>query len=716
MKNLYKNIFAFIVVSFVLNNKAQAETDYYLYLPKVNDSSLPDNPEGQKFSFKETNVYEIYLESVQEDQIGIIYKEDGSRYITWGYYDRDFGNYIPIGNNEDLSQGQYFRFPYYMKDITIQIEEKGTNNLSMTVKGTSIPFIFGNWNTETNWKYNNNDYNRLLMDEGSDGDWYGKLEPDFNDDGGLKSFRFKFESDIYGAEFSNNVNLNLANEDVHIAYKEYNSMYPKGYFYYAYSEPVYIKLHFNDDGTATFVFSREPLYPERFVWKDADGNEIKMNEEGKYHHKTTFGKDNNGVTLDNADSYDYVIKYREPANNPPVEEISLLDLSEENTDSERDDDGYRDASGNEFSINQGTINFNAAGNYKITHETQKDAPTLYVTVAQAEAVVHVGENLYEEFNPSNNNYTWDKAISFTNNKESDSSLITNITTSDFNVSITPQSEGSWVKLENYSADLNLEEAYEAALIPDIYEQYSKLVSQDNQNNDVYIDGFFSELAAPTVTEVPEGSGLFSLTQIFPCSGVYEVTISSNPQGNYIFKDETTTITITPNLYGMFGNTPGFNINGYGFTRDSQTILYPTDEANDKLLKNSVAYKPGTYFDSEFSIVVNNPDGSNVDPDDNSQLPINETLAQNTNWINFDFSALAETSGIGVKVTVIKNGAKGEYNFTVEKNADIPTAVENIEAGETGDAVYYNLQGVPVLNPDHGIYIRITNGKAEKIVM
>lgn len=55
-----------------------------------------------------------------------------------------------------------------------------------------------------------------------------------------------------------------------------------------------------------------------------------------------------------------------------------------------------------------------------------------------------------------------------------------------------------------------------------------------------------------------------------------------------------------------------------------------------------------------------------------------------------------------------------YNYKVETG--IPTAVDSIEAAEEGEAVYYNLQGVRVDNPERGIFVKVVNGKATKVVM
>lgn len=44
------------------------------------------------------------------------------------------------------------------------------------------------------------------------------------------------------------------------------------------------------------------------------------------------------------------------------------------------------------------------------------------------------------------------------------------------------------------------------------------------------------------------------------------------------------------------------------------------------------------------------------------------------------------------------------------------AVETVVVGNEGVAEYYNLHGVRVQNPDKGVYVRVLNGKAEKVVL
>lgn len=49
------------------------------------------------------------------------------------------------------------------------------------------------------------------------------------------------------------------------------------------------------------------------------------------------------------------------------------------------------------------------------------------------------------------------------------------------------------------------------------------------------------------------------------------------------------------------------------------------------------------------------------------------------------------------------------------NISVPTAVKEIAISEDSEAVYFNMQGVRVADPEKGAYIRVQNGKAEKVM-
>lgn len=55
----------------------------------------------------------------------------------------------------------------------------------------------------------------------------------------------------------------------------------------------------------------------------------------------------------------------------------------------------------------------------------------------------------------------------------------------------------------------------------------------------------------------------------------------------------------------------------------------------------------------------------------------------------------------------------ELILTVKNSAD--NAVEAVVVGNDAKAVYYNLNGQKVLNPDRGIFVKVVNGKAVKVV-
>ncbi len=60
------------------------------------------------------------------------------------------------------------------------------------------------------------------------------------------------------------------------------------------------------------------------------------------------------------------------------------------------------------------------------------------------------------------------------------------------------------------------------------------------------------------------------------------------------------------------------------------------------------------------------------------------------------------------------GGKSETQTAKVNVPSTPTGIAGIEA-ENGEAVYFNLQGVRIQNPEKGIFIRVQNGSATKIM-
>ena len=69
---------------------------------------------------------------------------------------------------------------------------------------------------------------------------------------------------------------------------------------------------------------------------------------------------------------------------------------------------------------------------------------------------------------------------------------------------------------------------------------------------------------------------------------------------------------------------------------------------------------------------------------------------------------------GSNYTTTVNGEPAGGTFVV-KTADVQSGVAAV-AVENGEAVYYNMQGVRVMNPEKGMYIVVKNGKAQKVAL
>lgn len=67
------------------------------------------------------------------------------------------------------------------------------------------------------------------------------------------------------------------------------------------------------------------------------------------------------------------------------------------------------------------------------------------------------------------------------------------------------------------------------------------------------------------------------------------------------------------------------------------------------------------------------------------------------------------------IVFITNTKTGEI-VNAAKSVVKEGGVENIAVEEMGEARYYNLQGVEVKNPENGIFIRVQNGKSQKVAL
>ena len=96
----------------------------------------------------------------------------------------------------------------------------------------------------------------------------------------------------------------------------------------------------------------------------------------------------------------------------------------------------------------------------------------------------------------------------------------------------------------------------------------------------------------------------------------------------------------------------------------------------------------------------------------------EPIVANQNndvWYNSSNNfSLSNTEGkTYITLTVPENYIEAGVAATLF--VDTVTAVENVEVAE-GEAIYFNLQGVQVANPANGVYVKVLNGKASKVLL
>lgn len=326
------------------------------------------------------------------------------------------------------------------------------------------------------------------------------------------------------------------------------------------------------------------------------------------------------------------------------------------------------------------------------------------------------------------------------------------------VALIPVSEGKIYQKFSNAATNNFEIALDNTDIPaenidvtfvpngDWNNKYTDLASNEQaevssmQGN---IDGEYKTIQ-PSQLSIDGESGEFTVKVAnLPCSGVYTMTLASN-SSNYTLNEEVT-VEVYPtvlNVYeqtqyevgnGVMATVSGkFNVNGIHWTSASEDydgiIVYPIVDGKlykDGVLDKSRIFTPGLYFADMYIYSPQEPVQTKV-----RMLALSNGLNDNyrsyTIGSDFDLSKLSGSAPAELNVYVSKNGASapilasGDSNEKFQITAKdsgytLPTGVETIGA-EDGEAEYFNLQGVKVANPEHGIYVKVQNGKAEKVVL
>lgn len=242
------------------------------------------------------------------------------------------------------------------------------------------------------------------------------------------------------------------------------------------------------------------------------------------------------------------------------------------------------------------------------------------------------------------------------------------------------------------------------------------------NGDKFTEGNEIEVGATVVVtgtlvdyngtyEFTTGSKILSYEA--PTGDVPTPPTPETPEGQYVTFDFT-----NPAEYGFdVEDVTEIDLTGESFESDNVTIAFNTVEGastNIRFWNSNGNWTMRFYKDTDFTVSVPEGyvltgiefDGTNLGKDwtySNGSLEGNTwTPTEKVSSVTIGKSATGNNPTIKSMTVFYTDGEGGT------------TGVESIETAE-GKAVYFNLQGVRVNNPDRGIFIKVQNGKAVKMV-
>ena len=357
--------------------------------------------------------------------------------------------------------------------------------------------------------------------------------------------------------------------------------------------------------------------------------------------------------------------------------------------------------------NDYVMTLNKAGNYTVTASLPDAEGSNFSDVQPATLAVSVAAMDITLNNLDNENQKWSLGA-------------TNLELINFDSTSALNDDTFTVTIDTKFDKINSSEA-ETSMTDWQWAQMNGIMSS-NQN----VDGYYTE---PTFTTSLTANAL-AISGHFPVSGIYQITVESNDDNITINgkKSDSTSVNIIPNLGLTYDDdyTVVFagkesevssgdclNIDGERLKNNSITYYYydgGEDGKDASNLENATLFTPGNYLGT-LKYYVSTTESSLQAPD------LEDKWVTSVNNI-INISELLSADSITLYVLLQKNGLASEIErISVTKvNSSIPTAVDSIEAIEEGEAVYFNLQGVRVDNPERGIFVKVVNGKATKVVM
>lgn len=185
-----------------------------------------------------------------------------------------------------------------------------------------------------------------------------------------------------------------------------------------------------------------------------------------------------------------------------------------------------------------------------------------------------------------------------------------------------------------------------------------------------------------------------------------IQMSSNvPNPHIIFNPEAKTLLITGQTqeisyaYGLHGQIFG----------DIDWATYTMEEKDGKWVVT------GTCVPGDFGIKEMDASTGNQTNWFSASLPEGVPVAAITE------DNLGQPQSAKIDGTNWSSNLEGDYTFTFDPKAltltvTVAAGVSDIEADVNAEAVYYNLQGVRVDNPENGLFIEVRGSKVTKVIL
>lgn len=231
------------------------------------------------------------------------------------------------------------------------------------------------------------------------------------------------------------------------------------------------------------------------------------------------------------------------------------------------------------------------------------------------------------------------------------------------------------------------------------------------------------------------------------AGIYTLRVTNPTSAEFDLQVLETEVTVRPTIESV-----GLQINGYDVEKENGAYtIFLKDDGEDEFEMNGythsnkrahvgcseelIAHKTGLPDDSaqKGQMIWDAMKACNIKvyfkyADAAADEPAYRPAAREAAAASTVPAGYTEYGARGVELDMTKAKANGGISFIIEENGvqstpvtisaanfSVPTGIDEIGEEEAAEPVYFDLQGFPVKNPEKGIYIRVINGKADKVL-